>query len=231
MVAPLGPPRRPLPAKGLPGWAWSPKKRFIRIYHAHPTRSGRAHRLYGPLNRFDQQIRDARQRPRIQPSGRGVIYLAENFGSALAEAFQGQGRVVEICPNMRAVPMAPASELMVLDITGDGIMKIGARAALASGHEPRRLTQRWGRAIYEDLPGFAGILYRSAHQNGRCVAGWETTGPLGFDLDEDRSLAGRSLWPRLVVALADQGREARRVRAADCNHCRRVGIARTIALT
>jgi hypothetical protein len=158
-----------------------------------------------------------------------VIYLAESLGCGLAEAFQGQGRVVEICPNLRAIPMAPTSELLLLDITGDGIMRIGARAALASGSEPRRLTQRWGRAIYEDLPDFAGLLYRSAHQNGRCVVGSERTGALTFDPAQDRALAGRSLWPRTIVALADQGRQARRVRAADCSDCRAAGVNRAIA--
>jgi hypothetical protein len=158
-----------------------------------------------------------------------VIYLAESFGCGLAEAFQGKGRVIEICPNMRAIPMAPTSEVLLLDITGEGIMKIGARAALASGSEPRRLTQRWGRAIYEDLPDFAGILYRSAHQNGRCVVGWERTVALAFDSAQDRALASRKLWPRTIVALAGQGREARRVRSTDCSDCRAAGVSRAIA--
>ena len=43
--------------------------------------------------------------------------------------------------------MAPATALALLDITGDGVMKIGAFAGLASGAYPRSLTQRWGRAM------------------------------------------------------------------------------------
>jgi hypothetical protein len=70
---------------------------------------------------------------------------------------------------MRGVVMRPSTPVDLLDITGDGVMKIGAVAGLASGDYPRRLTQRWGRAIYEDLSMFAGIRYLGAHQNGECV--------------------------------------------------------------
>lgn len=62
--------------------------------------------------------------------------------------------------------MAPAAAVELLDIAGSGVMKIGAVAGLASGDYARRATQRWGRAIYEDLQRFAGARYRGAHQNG-----------------------------------------------------------------
>jgi hypothetical protein len=199
------------------------------VYHVHPVHSGRQHRVFGPLNRFDQHIRDRHQRPRTQRDGRGVIYLAETLGTALAEAFQEQGVEVGICPNMRAVAMAPSATVDLLDITGEGVMKIGAVAGLASGAYPRRLTQRWGRAIYEDLEGFAGIRYRGAHQNGICVAAWKRTGPLVFDPAEDFSLRSKTLWGRVVVALADQGRVAKRITVSACPTCRRNGIKKVIA--
>jgi hypothetical protein len=167
------------------------------------------------VNRFDHQVRDRHQRAKVQPDGRGVIYLAETLGTALAEAFQGQDVEVGVCPNMRAVPMAPADVTELLDLTSDGVMKIGALAGLASGHYSRRLTQRWGRAIYEDLEAFAGIRYRGAHQNGICVVGWERTGPLAFEDDEDLELDER-LWDRVIVELSDQGRVATKIDIVDC---------------
>ncbi len=100
MVAPLGSPGRPLPADDLPSWAWTPVQKLLRVYHVHPVHSGRQHRLFGPLNRFDQQIRDRHQQPKPQPDGRGVMYLAETLGTALTEAFQEQGVEVGICPKM-----------------------------------------------------------------------------------------------------------------------------------
>jgi len=213
VVKPLGTPERPLPDAGLPSWAWRPAQKLLRVYHAHPKHSGRQHRVFGPLNRFDQHIRDRRQRPKQQPDGRGVIYLAETLGTALADAFQDQGVEVGVCPNMRAVAMAPSSTVELLDITGAGAMKIGAVAGLASGAYPRRLTQRWGRAIYEDLRTLAGIRYRGAHQNGICVAAWERTGSLVFDTAQDFALRSKQLWNRVVLALADQGRNTERVSA------------------
>jgi hypothetical protein len=222
VVAALGPPTRPLPSDDLPTWTWSPTRKLIRVYHAHPAYSGRQHRLFGPLNRFDHQIRDGHQQPKVQPDGRGVIYLAENLGTALAEAFQSQGVEVGVCPNMRAVAMAPVTPTDLLDLTGDGLMKIGALAGLASGYYARRLTQRWGRAVYEDLEAYAGIRYRGAHQNGLCVVGWERTGPLAFDPADDHPLDG-PLWDRLTVALADQGRTALKIDVLDCPDCQRDG--------
>jgi RES domain-containing protein len=202
---------------------------MVRVYHAHPTRSGREHRTYGPLNRFDQHVRNRHQRPKVQLDGRGVIYLAENLDCALAEAFQDQGKVVGVCPNMRAVAMAPQTPAKLLDITGNGVMKIGAVASLAGGNEPRRLTQRWGRAIYEDLLNLAGILYRGAHQSGRCVVAWERTGALAFDRNEDRSLVSRVLWERVEFELAEQGRSALQIKAGECKTCQDAGLTNAIS--
>ena len=229
MVAALGSPARPLQDNGLPGWVWEPGHNLIRVYHAHPTYSGREHRLFGPLNRFDHQIRDRHQKPKLQPDGRGVIYLADNLATSLAEAFQDQGVEVGICPNMRAVPMSPAANVELLDITGDGVMKIGALAGLASGAYRRRLTQQWGRAIYEDLSRFAGIRYRGAHQNGLCVVGWERTGVLTFGATSDLALDG-VLWTRVAVALQSQGRTAMKISANDCPRCRDIRATGRIPL-
>lgn len=224
MVAKLGSPKRPLPDDDLPEWAWAPTQKLLRVYHVHPDHSGRQHRVFGPLNRFDHQIRDRHRRPKTQPDGRGVIYLAETLGTALAEAFQEQGVDVGVCPNMRAVAMAPATIVVLLDITGDGVMKIGALAGLASGAYPRFLTQRWARAMYEDLPNFMGVRYYGAHQNGICVVAWERTGPLVFDPAEDFSLRSKRLWTRVVVALANQGRAAQRITVSGCSTCQRYGL-------
>lgn len=224
MVAPLGSPERPLRNDDLPAWIWTPTEKLIRVYHVHRDYSGRQHRVFGPLNRFDHQIRDGHQRPKTQPDGRGVIYLAETLGTALAEAFQEQGVDVGVCPNMRAVAMAAPTATALLDITGDGVMKIGAVAGLASGAYPRRVTQRWARAIYEDLGEFAGVRYRGAHQNGICIAAWERTGPLAFNSAEDFSLRSKTLWGRVVVALADQGRAAERITVGACPTCRCYGL-------
>jgi hypothetical protein len=108
-------------------------------------------------------------------------------------------------------------------------MKIGAVAGLASGDYSRRMTQRWGRAIYEDLQRFAGVRYRGAHQNGICVVAWERTSPLVFDPAEDFSLRDAILWGRVVRDLAQQGRKARQITVAACKTCQQRGLKRRIA--
>ena len=201
----------------------------MRVFHAHPdpARAPRLARTYGPVARFDPHIRDARQQPRVQPDGRGVVYLGDTIRCGLAEAFPEQWPEVRICPNQRAVQAAPQRPATLLDLTGDGAMAIGAVGTLGSGNEPRRLTQRWGRAIYEDLTELDGVQYRAAHQGGLSIAIWERVGELhvrpGTPVD-GLALSG-PLAARVTAALAGQGRRPVWVDAADCQRCRGAGLA------
>lgn len=120
--------------------------------------------------------------------------------------------------------------MRLLDLTGDGAMRIGALATLGSGDEPRRLTQRWGRAIYEQLPNLAGVRYRAAHQGGGAVAVWERAGtlrvPVGM-VAPGPALLDPGMEERVTVALAAQGRYPIRIPAKDCRRCREATAART----
>jgi hypothetical protein len=110
----------------------------------------------------------------------------------------------------------------LLDLTGDGAMKIGALTTLGSGNEPRRLTQRWARAIYEDAPAASGVRYRGAHQGGIAVAIWDRAGELAvFPGMSDRGdpLMIPAMLSRIEVALAAQGRYARVISQRDCPDC------------
>ena len=204
---------------------------MVRVYHAHPDGAPQYPRTFGPLNRFDPHVRDRHRRPREQPDRRGVNYLAETLGCALAEAFPDQWPEVAICPRRLAVLAAPGAPATLLDLTGDGAMRIGAIATLGSGNEPRHLTQRWGRAIYEDFPTLDGVRYRAAHQGGLVIAVWERTGVLRlhpgtpvYSADLTGETRGDALLEpvmleRVEVALAAQGRYPRAITARDCPHC------------
>jgi hypothetical protein len=79
-------------------------------------------------------------------------------------------------------------------------MKIGALATLGSGNEPRRLTQRWARAVYEDVPVAIGVRYRGAHQGGIAVAIWDRADQLDVfpEMTEHGDpLTGRAVWSDL----------------------------------
>lgn len=222
-------PERPLPDPGAEHVvAWQPDDWMVRVFHAHPdpSRSPLRARVYGPVSRFDPHVRDRRQRPRVQPDGRGVNYLADSLGCGLAEAFPEQHPEVRICPNHRAVLAAPQRPVELLDVTGDGAMAIGAVGTLGSGDEPRRLTQRWSRAIYEALRDLHGLMYRGAHQGGLSLAVWQRAGELHAKPGTPRggaALAG-PLADRVAVALARQGRYPVWINAADCPACRAAGL-------
>ena len=188
---------------------------MVRVYHEHPHQDGLAPRTFGPLHRFDPHVRDQRRRPREDPQGRGVVYLAHDLATALAEAYSGQWPEVGVCPHARAGWVRPAAAIRLLDLTGDGALAIGAVGTIATGDEPRRRTQRWARRIYEQYAHLDGIRYHAAHQGGEAVVLWERAPALDRPAGGDRSLW--AVWPYVVMALAGQRRYP--VRVAGCPAC------------
>jgi hypothetical protein len=229
VVTPLRPPTRPLPEPAEEDlWLWQPDNYMFRLFHEHPNRPPLLARTFGPLNRFDPHVRDRRAQPRDQRDGRGANYLSVTLACALAEAFPDERPEVAICPSARVVLAAPATEIRLLDLTGDGAMKIGAVGTLGSGNEPRRLTQRWARAIYEDYPAVTGIRYRAAHQGGIAIAVWDRAGALRVPpgtLAAPRALLDASMADRVLVALASQGRYPVRIAPSSCRRCREASAA------
>ena len=102
-----------------------------------------------------------------------MLYLARDLRTGLAEAYSGQWPQVAICLHARAAWVRPREAIDVLDLTADGALAIGAVGTLAWGDEPRPLTQRWGRRIYEQYTHLNGITYRAAHQGGESVVLWD----------------------------------------------------------
>jgi hypothetical protein len=220
VVAPLADPPAVLPADP-DEWVWRPGVPFVRIYHEHPYRDGLGARTFGPLHRFDPHVRDRRQQPREDPQGRGVLYLARDLATALAEAFSGQSPEVSVCPHARAGWVEPIAGIRLLDLTGNGAMAIGAVGTVATGAEPRRRTQRWARRIYEQYAHLDGIRYRGAHQGGESLVLWDRAPTLHRPAGGDRRLW--AVWPHVAVALAAQRRYPRRLAAAACATCRKAG--------
>lgn len=194
----------------------------MRVYHEQPGHAGIAPRTFGPLARFDPHVHDAHQRPREDPHGRGVLYLAANLATALAESYPEQWPEVSICPHTRATWVRPPTPVELLDLTGEGALAIGATGVLQWGDEPRRRTQRWGRRIYEQYSHLEGIRYQAAHQSGECAVLWERAPPLQRLPGGDRRLW--AVWSRVVTALAGQRRTPRRIEAAECRQCRETGL-------
>jgi hypothetical protein len=221
VVTPLRDPPATLPTHP-PSWTWRPQDRpLVRVFHEHPRRDGMAPRTFGPLHRLDPHVRDRHQQPREDPEGRGVIYLARDLGTGLAEAYPGQWPTVQVCPHARASWVHPARAVDLLDITGNGAMAIGAVGTLAWGDEPRRRTQRWGRRIYEQYLHLDGVRYQAAHQGGVSVVLWERAPSLITAPGRSRTLW--AVWSRVVVALAPQRRVPRRIPPDACPACQDAG--------
>ncbi len=191
---------------------------MVRVYHEQPGPDGIASRTFGPLARFDPHVRDAHQHPREDPQGRGVRYLAANLATALAESYPGQWPEVSICPHTRAAWVCPPAPVVLLDLSGEGALAIGATGTLQWGDEPRRRTQRWGRRIYEQYSHLEGIRYQAAHQGGECAVLWERAPTLQRLPGGDRRLW--AVWSRVVTALAGQRRTPQRIEATECTRCR-----------
>lgn len=226
MVEPLGNPSKPLPDPGDEfDWIYRPGFNAVRVYHRHPDRPPLVPRTWGPDARLDHQVRDRYGNAKVQPDGRGVIYLAGNLPTALAEALPGRSPV-EICPNRYLIVVQSSAPALLLDISGDGAMRIGAVATLGAGDEKRRKTQRWARRIYEDLPRYQGIGYTSAHQGGGCVVLNERAPRLvAITPEPGYWLLGPEIGDRVRDALDRQGRTPEEIPASGCKACRDAGLA------
>src|ERR1019366_6246542 len=153
----LRPPTRPLPAPLSEHlWTWEPEDQFVRTFHLHPSRPPLRARSWGPVNRFDPHIRDRHQRPRDQPDGRGVNYLAWDLGCALAEAFPERAPEVPICPNQFAILAAPQAPVTLLDLRGEGALQIGAVAPSAQATSPAASPSAGGELSTRTLCAWTG---------------------------------------------------------------------------
>jgi hypothetical protein len=143
-----------------------PSRTWIRIHPAAlaPLYFGRE-----PKNRFDA------------PAGEfGVLYMAADAHGAFIETFGHEtgARFVtatELAQRGLAV-VTPARTLRLVDLRGNGLARMGADAALASGLD-YHLARRWALAIHDHPRRPDGILYRARHDPGRmCAAIFDRAG-------------------------------------------------------
>lgn len=116
-----------------------------------PARCSSSRRLIS----IERDIPDSGQEavlPKIDESGRRILYVGEDLATSASEVF-GEAGVAAICPRYRLSIVAPIRPLALVDLARRGAaLAIGALPALADGSEARSLTQQWARAIFEDQP-------------------------------------------------------------------------------
>lgn len=127
-------------------------------------------RYFGPSDaRFDHHERDPSGQPFHQD--RGIIYLACDIPTALAEVFQA-GRLVDRHRHQPwLVSFSVARDIRLLDLTGMFCVQAGGSMKLVSG--PRTYAQNWSRAFHACYGSIEGIYYPSSLTNRPVMALFE----------------------------------------------------------
>lgn len=168
MVAKLPPPPDPAILRALGAefatmLAGSVLWRVHRTAGAHPAGWNELRR-FGPsaTARFDPHDLP----PRVQSAGVG--YYAGDAVTTLAEVFQSTRTISPVRGAPHLSGFATATDLELLDLTGDWPLHAGASHAINTGR--RDVTRAWARVFAAAWPDLHGLLYTSSMTGYLCVA-------------------------------------------------------------
>jgi hypothetical protein len=141
--------------------------RSYRRGGTHPA-SWDEFRRYGPVRtaRFDHHL------PPSRIQDRGILYLALNGPTTLAEVLQDTRVINPWEHEPWLVAFETDTPLRLLDLTGPWPTQAGASMAINIGRRDR--AQRWSQAIFEAYPDAQGLWYPSSMDaNNPCAALYE----------------------------------------------------------
>jgi hypothetical protein len=156
-----------------------------------------------------------------------VLYVADGLGTCGAEVF-GDTKEASICPNFRVVIAAPRTPVQLQILFGPAVMQIGATVGLGAGYVPRRVSQEWARAIYEDDPAGVqaeGVRYVSAHDGLYAAALWDRApellvATLANGSQSDAALLDQPvLLAQFIKQMSDRAITFRMIDSSDCHRC------------
>jgi hypothetical protein len=232
MVKKLDAPKRPL-LKAPHRWWWEPRReatrwRWCRVYHQSVNApNGATFRGFGPRARLDHH--HPADPPKVDPCGRRILYVGADLATSASEVF-GETGEARLCPRYRVSILAPNRRLAMFDIAQEGAAQaIGALPSLGIGNEPRKLTQEWARAIYEDQPAgpdVTGIRYRSAYNFGSSLALWDCDDGVEIVSDaqgrlQDMPLIDPRVLARFQVQMTKRLIKVTTVSSEDCPQCQK----------
>lgn len=129
-----------------------------------------AFRYFGPTGaRFDHLITDKHGRAWLQE--RGILYLATDITTCIAEVFQDRRAVNRTNEAPWLVSMELASDLTLLNLTDTFCVQAGASMKLVSG--PTLYAQNWSRGFYDCYAEIQGLYYPSSLTNRPVMALYE----------------------------------------------------------
>lgn len=196
--------RRPPPARTpRPQFHFLPTgTRLVRLFHPKPHNTNAlTFRTWGPLERFDHQLR-REGKPCDNPE-RGIYYAGLTLSCCIAEVFGDIG-VIE-CGELRVASPTTLRPLKLLDLRGQGAMRAGTIGGIASVPS-RRLSQRWSvyfyeSAVYGDVDG---LIYPNAHNGEDCLALYERAQDALDCADADIMRLGSPALRAYLLDLADR---------------------------
>lgn len=199
---------------------WPKNKRLFRIYDPAKNHSGPvAFRYFGPLSRFDHHRGKISQPPNIikiphndgsfeevesfeasRNTRRGILYCGETLSCCIVEIFGDMGAIAD----RHFVEIRPCRDLKLLDLRGNGAMRIGANASISKSLHV--VSQEWSRHIYEDaiFRNVDGIIYLNAHNDEVALALYERV-KNSLAVMSDIPLSHISLRTRLINAADEAG--------------------------
>jgi hypothetical protein len=181
--------------------------RFARVYLAagdHPV-AWNSFRHWGPNegSRFDHHLPNDEGQPQI--GERGVLYLAKEAITCLAEVFQHDRIIDRNSDDPYLVIFTLERPIRLLDLTGEFATRMGASGAISTG--PRDRSRNWARALYDAFPGFDGLLYQSSMRSKHeAVVLFETAESAIPEMpDFNRALSDHSLTNTIDACCAKLG--------------------------
>ncbi|MEO0802795.1 MAG: RES family NAD+ phosphorylase [Cyanobacteria bacterium J06642_2] len=122
--------------------------------------------------------------------GYGILYVGEDEYCAFIETFgrtHGARGVEEAALRRRGLARIESNRpLRLVDVLGDGLIKLGADARLASG--PYLMARQWAQSIWEHPEMVDGIRYHSRHDDTRVCCGLFDRAADALEVVGDRSL-------------------------------------------
>lgn len=105
--------------------------------------------------------------------GYGIMYVGADVYASWIECYGrvhgAKGISVNTLKQRNLSAIDSTKELIFADLTGSGLVKMGADARLSSGAYP--VARLWAQAIYEHPQQVDGIRYRSRHDDERYCYG------------------------------------------------------------
>lgn len=127
------------------------------------------HRFYNAA--FDPIYFDQAQGGRLNsPDGSyGVLYVAERIEGAFAETFlRSPGNTLlarDFLSRKAYVRLRLATDLVLVQLHGTGLARLGATAEVTHGPLPYDNAQAWSAALHGHPSGVDGIAYRARHND------------------------------------------------------------------